>query len=174
MIALLVIGLTPPGCAVTPTQGDIASPPPPAAMTIQRLDSLVRERGQSVKREGAVWQFRYEGVAVVCIADTKSDRMRLVSPIIALEKMSGLQLQRTMQANFHSALDARYAVRGGILYAAYIHPLSPLQDDQVRSGLFQVTNLVKSFGTTYQSRGLYFGRPEGAAKHTPHGPSTDI
>ena len=99
---------------------------------------------------------------------------RLVAPVIAVGKMTSTQLQRTMQANFHSALDARYAVRGGVLYSAFIHPLSPLSDDEVRSGLMQVVNLVKTFGTTYSSGGLFFGKPGARKPKRPTGPTTDI
>ncbi len=31
-----------------------------------------------------------------------------------------------MIANFHTALDARYAISDGVIYAAFIHPLSSL------------------------------------------------
>jgi len=143
-------------------------------MTVDRLDTLIREKAKRVAREGAVWKFTVGEVGLLCIADAKADRMRIVAPIIPVAKMTGKQLQRTMQANFHGALDARYAVQGGVLYSAFIHPLSPLDDDEVRSGLFQVINLVKTFGTTYQSGGLYFGKGDKAPGLVPPGPTTDI
>ena len=62
-----------------------------------------------------------------------------------------------LEANFHSALDGRYAISNGMVYAAYIHPLSPLRPEEVRSALRQVAELGKTFGTTYSSGELLFG-----------------
>jgi len=39
-----------------------------------------------------------------------------------------------MQANFDSALDARYAIAKGKLWSAFIHPLSELNEEQFFSG----------------------------------------
>lgn len=64
---------------------------------------------------------------------------------------------RVLEANFHSALDARYATSDGVLYAAFIHPLSPLTEAEVRSAVAQVASLVRSFGTTYSSGELAYG-----------------
>lgn len=64
---------------------------------------------------------------------------------------------RVLEANFHSALDARYATSDGVLYAAFIHPLSPLTEAEVRSAVAQVASLVRSFGTTYSSGELVYG-----------------
>ena len=61
-----------------------------------------------------------------------------------------------MQANFDSALDARYAIAQGLLWATYIHPLAPLQKNQLISGVGQVVNLALTYGTAYSSGGLSF------------------
>ena len=55
-------------------------------------------------------------------------------------------------------LDAQYATNEGVLYSAFIHPLSPLTDGEARSAIDQVANLALTFGTTYQSGNLIFGR----------------
>ena len=61
-----------------------------------------------------------------------------------------------MEANFHSALDARYAISDGILWAAFIHPLQELTKDQVISAISQVYSTVQTFGTYYSSGELSF------------------
>lgn len=53
-----------------------------------------------------------------------------------------------LEANFHSALDVRYATSNGLVYAAYIHPLSLLRREEIHSALRHVAKLVKTFGTT--------------------------
>ncbi|MBW2687239.1 MAG: hypothetical protein JRE19_15185 [Deltaproteobacteria bacterium] len=60
-------------------------------------------------------------------------------------------------ANFHSALDARYAISGEWLYSIYLHPLESLSDGELRSAVSQVVMLVKTYGTTYSSAGIVFG-----------------
>ena len=60
------------------------------------------------------------------------------------------------EANFHTALDARYAFNKGILYAAYIHPLSTLTKAQLESALEQTATLAATFGKEYSSGSLIF------------------
>ncbi len=62
-----------------------------------------------------------------------------------------------MQANFDSALDARYAIAKQTLWSVYLHPLSSLRDDEFLTGLGETVNLVSTFGTTYSSGLLNFG-----------------
>lgn len=62
-----------------------------------------------------------------------------------------------MQANFDSALDARYAVANGTLWAVFIHPLSPLEKNELISGLGQAVNVAKTYGTLYSGGGVQFG-----------------
>jgi len=41
--------------------------------------------------------------------------------------------------------------------AAFTHPLSSLQADDLRSALHQVVKLAENFGPSYASEGLSFG-----------------
>ena len=87
--------------------------------------------------------------------------MRLIATISPVSELTGEQVARILEANFHSALDARYATSRGYLYAAFIHPLSPLSDAELRSAVAQVANLARTFGTTYSSGELLYGAPSG-------------
>ena len=86
--------------------------------------------------------------------------MRIVTPIIAVEELTPEQVARILEANFHTALDARYATSQGILYAAFIHPLEPLQEAQLASAVRQVANLARTFGSEYTSGELRYGGGE--------------
>ncbi|MEM7524503.1 MAG: hypothetical protein AAF360_12240, partial [Pseudomonadota bacterium] len=66
-------------------------------------------------------------------------------------------LLRLMQANFDTALDARYAVAQGRLWSVYIHPLSALGKDEFISGLGQTVNLARTYGSLYTGGALTFG-----------------
>jgi len=61
-----------------------------------------------------------------------------------------------MEANFHTALDVKYAVADGMIWVAYIHSLSPLTDDQLISALGQVRSAAITYGTIYTSTDLVF------------------
>ncbi|MEM6491357.1 MAG: type III secretion system chaperone [Pseudomonadota bacterium] len=128
-------------------------------MTTDRIDALIGAIGEDVARvdDQDVWTFAVEEVALTVIADPKHDRMRVVAAIAPADILPADLILRLMQSNFDSALDARYAIARGNLWATYIHPLSPLTDKQFISGVGQTANLVKSFGTTFSSGGLTFG-----------------
>lgn len=94
---------------------------------------------------------------VTLVYDINADRMRLVSAVAGLEGLGEAELLRLMQANFDSALDARYAVAQGALWSTFIHELSSLTADEFGSGVGQTVNLVQTFGTTFSSGALVFG-----------------
>lgn len=125
-------------------------------MTQDRLDGMIRQYGSKVQGSANVLEFAYEGVPMLCISDVDHDRMRIIAPVRETSKLAAGQMTVLMEANFDRALDARYAIRNGIVFAAFIHPLSPLTGAEVVSALHQVASLTKTFGTTYSSSDLVF------------------
>jgi hypothetical protein len=104
--------------------------------------------------------FIYNQVRMALVSDVAHDRMRIIAPVERYENLSEEQITKVMEANFHSALDARYGLSNGLLYSAYIHPLSPLTTDQLQDAMDQVSTLAQTFGTGYSSGRLSF---QGAA-----------
>ncbi len=92
------------------------------------------------------------------ISDVAHDRMRIISTITEYKDVTKEQLDAMMVSNFHTAIDARYGVSHGILYSAYIHPLSSLSEEQIKSAVTQVANLTLSFGSEYSSGLLRYGK----------------
>ncbi len=133
----------------------------PPAMSQQRLEDFIREAGSEVEGSPGALEFRFGGVRMACLSDPTHDRMRIIAAIASERSVSRSQLRDAMRANFHTALDARYATSQGVLYAAFIHPLSPLDDAQLRSALAQVASLVHTFGSSYSSGELIYGAPPG-------------
>jgi hypothetical protein len=125
-------------------------------MNNERMDTIIRRLDENVTGKKGYWQFKIGNLAVTVITDEKADRMRIIIPIIETEKLDHEYLYRIMQANFDSALDARYAIAKQILWSAYLHPLSSLNDDEFIIGIGQTINLVSTFGTTYSSGLLNF------------------
>lgn len=111
---------------------------------------------ESVGSDGR-WRLVLDGRAVMIITDEAADRLRILTPVTAAEALTEDNLRRVMQANFDSALDARYAIAKGTLWSTFIHPLRSLDDESLLLGLGQVVNLANTFGSSYSSGILLFG-----------------
>lgn len=164
----LVCGLV-AGCAastqsVPPTQPQREAPKPASApertMTLKTLSAALRkiDPGVTSPRPG-VWEFQFQGVRLTCLAQQDADRMRIITPITRLKDVTPKQLFRAMEANFHTALDARYATARGLLFSAFIHPLGALDEKALQSAIYQVASLAVTFGSEYTSGVMRFGKP---------------
>lgn len=131
--------------------------PANTAMTQARLHDAIQALGTKLFASGNVVRFTFEGLELICISDVKADRMRIVTPIVELADIGVEQLALAMAANFHSALDARYAISEGYVYAAFIHPLSALSNFEIESAVHQVAAARRSFGGDYSSGAFFFG-----------------
>jgi hypothetical protein len=136
---------------------------PEGPMTLDRLDAIVRALDPEAQSNGRMWQLTINEVQVLIVTDETADRMRAITPIAKADEVSPEDMQRILQANFDTALDARYAIAKDILWSAYIHPLTPLEKDQLNSGLGQVVNLAQSYGTLYSGGALQYGGGDSGA-----------
>ncbi|WP_255576217.1 MULTISPECIES: hypothetical protein [Jannaschia] len=132
--------------------------PPVVDMTLTRMETVLTRLDPALERAGGAFRMTVEDVPVLVITDPTADRMRAMVPIRSAEGLKPEDLTRMMQANFDSALDARYAVAEGRVWAVFIHPLSPLRDDQLVSGIGQTVNTALSYGTLFSSGAGQFGR----------------
>lgn len=121
------------------------------------LEKIVKDIAVESEGENGFVSFVFNNLKMYLISDVKHDRMRIVTPIAEYEKMSQQQINAILESNYDKALDARYAVNDGVLFSAYIHPMSDLSRWQVRSAVEQVANLASSFGGDYSSGLLTFG-----------------
>ncbi len=121
------------------------------SMNNSRLEEIIRRLDKTPEGTNGMWQLKVGNHAVTVITDETADRMRIVIPITETSELTEKHLYRIMQANFDSALDARYAIAKETLWSAYIHPLSTLSDEDFLSGLGQTVNLVDTFGSSFSS-----------------------
>lgn len=126
-------------------------------MTLDRMNTIVEHNGEQVVRQGGIWELHYDGVPLTIVTDVRADRMRIVAAVEQLANLTPDQREAIMTANFHTALDARYAVSRGLVFSTFIHPLSTLHPDDLASGIRQTATLARTFGTTYNSGVLVFG-----------------
>ncbi len=129
---------------------------PEPRMSQRALHEIIAATGESVRAEGNLVAFRVREVPVVCVSDPAADRMRLVAPVKRIENASPEELIAAMHANFHTALDVRYALTNEMIVVAFLHPLSTLTPEQVVSAIQQVATARETFGTTYSSGALSF------------------
>lgn len=127
------------------------------AMDQQAMERVVKTMATAAKGEKGFVEFTFNNQRMYLISDTSHDRMRIITPVAEYNKLTPTHLHAVLESNFHKALDARYAVSEGVLYAVFIHPLSALNAHQVKSAVHQVANLALSFGTEYSSGVLDFG-----------------
>lgn len=143
----------------TPLTPDAAPPEAPAEtlMTMQRLGEILIAVDPEAQLYSNGAELTLFDVPVMIIADPIADRMRAMVPIRSAAGLDAEELMRLMQANFDTALDARYAVAQGRLWGLYMHPLSPLSKEQLLSGLAQTVNVARTYGESYAGGGAIFG-----------------
>lgn len=127
------------------------------AMTLERMGAIVQTIDPEAQVFATGFQLTIEDIPVIIISDPAADRMRAIVPIRSAEGLESHELMRLMQANFDTALDARYAVANGRLWGTFIHPLSPLEREQFISALIQTVNLARTYGTLYSGGAQTFG-----------------
>lgn len=128
-----------------------------AQMNNQKLEKLLTPHTDSIQGFEGRWQLRVNDLIMVVLTDEKSDRMRIIAPITEVSKLDEGLLLDCLTANFHSALDVKYAISDGLLWSVYVHPLSILTEMEVNSALQQVYRAAATFGTTFSSTQLLFG-----------------
>ncbi|WP_299351618.1 type III secretion system chaperone [uncultured Shimia sp.] len=139
---------------------DTVSEPP---MTYERLGRIVLTLDPEAQPRGDMFELRISGQHVIVVIDRVADRMRVMAPIREADGIEADEMRRMMQANFDSALDARYALANGVLWSTYIHPLSPLERDQFIEGVAQTVNAAQTYGTLYTGGLLQFGAGDSGA-----------
>jgi len=95
-------------------------------MNNEKLQEIITKNADTVNGVLGNWKFIHKELPMFCITDAKNNRMRIIAPITEAAQLDKDLLLDAMTANFHSALDVKYAISNGILWSAYIHPLKEL------------------------------------------------
>lgn len=139
-------------------------PPSDAAIAAQAMiDAALKQIKPDVERNGNSWQIALGERSALIITDPAAERMRIMVPIAEAEAVDEATLRRMMQANFDSALDARYAIAQGVIWGTFIHPLTSLTEKDFISGLAQSFKIAENFGTTYSSDVFVYGGGDSGA-----------
>ena len=125
-------------------------------MTNIILLEIITKTSDSVQGTEGSWQFQHKESQLFCITDAENNRMRIMSPITETAVLDKDLLLDAMTANFHSALDVRYAIANGVIWSVFIHPLRELSSQEIESAISQVHLASKTFGTTFSSTKLIY------------------
>ena len=125
-------------------------------MTAERLEEIIRQEADSVQVQNNMIQFNFNQAVLLCIHDENANRMRIMTPITERKNLKEEDLLNLLVANFHSALDVRYALSDEIIWSVYTHPLQQLSDAQVVDAVQQVYAAALTFGSTFSSTGMVF------------------
>ncbi len=126
-------------------------------MDNQKLYELIEQKADTIEGFQGRWQFIYKEMPMLCVTDATNNRMRIIAPVTPIDKLDKELLLDALTANFHSALDVKYAISGDILWSIYVHPLQELTPQQVNDAVVQVYSAAATFGTTFSSTELLFG-----------------
>ena len=124
--------------------------------TNETLEKIITKVADTVTGDMGRWQFAINDRMLICITDENNNRMRIMSPITELENLTEKEILNALVANFHTALDVKYAVSDEIIWSVFIHPLKELQEPQIEDAIKQVYSAAATFGSIYSSTNLSF------------------
>lgn len=163
--ALAAFAVITPAAAQAPIPADPLAPPAaedagPGDAVVEaaaRIRETVKRIDPLAKFSEAGAEFAVNGVALLLVYDINADRMRVIAPVAESASLTAEETTRLLQANFDSALDARYALAKGYVWAVFLHPLSSLDGAEFGSGVAQTVNLVTTYGASFNSGVHVFG-----------------
>ncbi|MEL7198451.1 MAG: hypothetical protein AAGL10_09065 [Pseudomonadota bacterium] len=137
--------------------------PPEVKEVLDRMHEVIAALDGEANRNANNWQFTLDEQVMMVVTDTNAGRMRIITPIAETAALPEGAMERLMQANFDTALDARYAVGQGLVWGAFLHPLDSLTTRDFASGILQTKSLADMFGTTFSSGALNYGGGDSGA-----------
>jgi len=143
-----------------------------AQMNNETMGKIITKEAPKVDGRLGNWQVLYGERIIYIVTDEKANRMRIFTPVIEEENLEEGQLKKMLEANFHSALDAKYSLYEGLVITVYTHPLKELQTDQFVDAMQQVVNLANTFGGSYSSTSVIFN-PGGTEEDEQKDPKED-
>ena len=127
-------------------------------MNERKIEKVFKKLNLETEGDEGVWMVNFSERWVLVFADDAADRMRIFTPVINRDEIGSDEWERMLEANFHTALDAKYGLYNEYVISVFSHPLSYLDEFQIISALEQVVNLADTFGTSYASTSILFGK----------------
>ena len=107
------------------------------------------------------WHCLFKEVPIFVLTDEKANRIRIFTPVLEEKELKVGQMKAMLEANFHTALDAKYSLFEGFVISVFTHPLKEMSKEQLIDAMDQVVNLFNTFGSTYSSLNAHFFEEKG-------------
>lgn len=146
--------------AAAPTdeeEGAVAEIDPVRQAALDAIDEVISAVDSKAKRQGNNWELSIDEAQILVVTDAVNNRMRIITPIAMADSVPPDGMLRLLQANFDTALDARYAIAQGLVWGTFIHPLDTLGTRDFASGLLQTKSLSDTYGSSFSSGALSYG-----------------
>ena len=128
------------------------------SMTVPHLRAIIKRLDEKAQEPKAgTFLMVVNDFEILIVTAEQANRMRIMVRVRSAENLTKEELIRISQANLDAALDARYAIGRGVLWAAYVHPLSTLHPAQFIEAIGSTVNLAATYGTAYSSGQLLYG-----------------
>ena len=128
------------------------------SMTVPHLRAIINRLDEKAQEpKPGTFLMVVNDFEVLIVTAAEANRMRVMVRVRSAENLTKEELIRISQANLDAALDARYAIGRGVLWAAYVHPLSTLHPVQFIEAIGYTVNLAATYGTGYSSGQLLYG-----------------
>lgn len=131
------------------------------AMDELGMERILREQASKMEGEGGTWLLYYRERLLFVLCDAPRNRVRIFTPITETKNVSAKEMAKMLEANFQSALDAKYSIYEDFVASVFTHPLAELTERQLIDALAQVVTLANTFGQTYSISDLPFGGETG-------------
>ncbi|MCB1746520.1 MAG: hypothetical protein H6977_02725 [Gammaproteobacteria bacterium] len=139
-------------------------PPTAPALDLAGLAALLERLDVEAIGGAGQWRAVVGGRAVMVLADPSHGRLRIQAHVTAADALDEALLRRVLEADFATALEARYAIGGTTLWSLYSADLAALDAAGCAAALGQVANLAASFGREYASGLGPDGRPDASPR----------
>jgi hypothetical protein len=124
--------------------------------TLEQWIRQIGELAESKPDPSDAWECVVDGANLIFICHELDDRMRVMLLIGDARTANMATFGKMLEANFDRALDAKYTISHGQIWAVFMHPLSSLEHKLFFDGVRQVVSLGQNFGSTFAGGDIRF------------------
>jgi hypothetical protein len=128
-----------------------------AQMNNAKLLKIIEREAEDIGGETGAWHLYLKDRVLLILTDEENNRMRIFTPIVEERVIGADDMHKMLEANFESALDAKYCIYEGFVISSFTHPFKELSEAQLIDAMHQVIRLAETYGSTYSSTELHFG-----------------
>ena len=100
-------------------------------MNIELMGAILKKESEKIEGEEGSWILYIGERLLLVLTDESNNRMRIFTPIAEQGGLSREEMEKMLEANFHSALDAKYGLYNGFVVSLFPHQLRELTEFQL-------------------------------------------